>query len=134
MNEYFTSIGPNLAAQVLTTNIEPDPYVDRAESTFSFNSIGVNEAHFPLNNLKTSKSLRPDKIPARLLKGSCFSAAPYLITKIFNASLTSCVFPQEWKLARVSPIYKTGDKRECGNYQPMSVLLPNYLGKSFIHN
>ena len=30
--------------------------------------------------------------------------------------------PATWKHARVSPIYKTGDKAECGNYRPISVL------------
>ena len=74
-----------------------------------------------LSNLKASKSFGPDKVPARLLKDSWYSIAPFL-TKIFNASLTSSVFPQEWKIARVSPIYKAGDKRERGNYRPISVL------------
>ena len=30
--------------------------------------------------------------------------------------------PATWKHARVSLIYKTGDKAECGNYRPISVL------------
>ena len=30
--------------------------------------------------------------------------------------------PATWKHARVSPIYKTGDKAECGNYRPISFL------------
>ena len=36
--------------------------------------------------------------------------------------MRSVVFPQEWKIARVSPIYKAGDKRERRNYPPISVL------------
>ena len=98
MNEYFTSIGPNLATQVAGTDIEPESYVDGSESTFVFKSININEVYNMLSNLKTSKSFGPDKIPARLLKDSCYSIAPFL-TKIFNASLTSSVFPQEWKIA-----------------------------------
>lgn len=111
INEYFTSIGSNLAARVPITNIKPESYVDRVESSFSFNSIDVNEMYKALNNLKTPKSIGPDKVP---IKDSSFSIAVYL-TKKFNA-LTSSVFPQKWKPARASPIYKTGDKRECGNY------------------
>ena len=104
MNEYFTSIGPNLATQVPGTDIEPESYVDGSESTFVFKSININEVYNMLSNLKTSKSFGPDKIPARLLKDSCYSIAPFL-TKIFNASLTSSVFPQEWKIARVYITY-----------------------------
>ena len=83
---------------------------------------GIN--HFlgnALNNLKASKSLGPDRVPARLLKDSFFSIAPFP-TQIFNASLASSVLPQDWKIARVSPIYKAGDKRDRGNYRPISVL------------
>jgi hypothetical protein len=31
-------------------------------------------------------------------------------------------FPDEWALARVSPIFKAGLKTELGNYRPISVL------------
>ena len=40
---------------------------------------------------------------------------------MFNASLASSVFPQDWKIARVSPIYEAGDKRDRGDYRPISV-------------
>ena len=103
MNEYFTSIEPDLAAKVPVIDIEPESYVDSSESAFVFKSINIDEVYNVLNNLKTSKSLGPDRIPARLLKDSCFSIAPFL-TQIFNASLASSVIPQDWKIARVSPI------------------------------
>jgi hypothetical protein len=32
------------------------------------------------------------------------------------------IFPDNLKVARVSPIYKEGDKEERGNYRPISVL------------
>ena len=78
-------------------------------------------SHCSLGKIKTSKSLGPDKIPARLLKDSRFVIAPYL-TRIFNLSLDSVIFPQAWKEVRVSPIHKSGDKTECGNYRPISEL------------
>jgi hypothetical protein len=36
--------------------------------------------------------------------------------------LQSGIFPDDWKLARVTPINKDGSKTECGNYRPISVI------------
>jgi hypothetical protein len=74
-----------------------------------------------LNKLKDSKSSGQDKIPVKNLKDSSDVCVAYL-SYIFNCFLLTGIFPDDWKLARVSPIYKSGDKQECGNYRPMSVL------------
>ena len=36
-------------------------------------------------------------------------------------SFAQGIFPDELKLARVVPIYKSGDKKEVSNYRPISV-------------
>ena len=41
---------------------------------------------------------------------------------IFNASLSSGIFPDELKVAKVVPIYKKDNPQEFGNYGPVSVL------------
>ena len=62
-----------------------------------------------------------DGISAKLIKISASHiAAP--LTWIINISLRTVVMPATWKHARVSPIYKTGDKAECDNYRTISVL------------
>ena len=37
-------------------------------------------------------------------------------------SLNSGIFVDEWKMAWILPIYKSGDKRKCENYRPISIL------------
>jgi len=37
-------------------------------------------------------------------------------------SLNSGIFPEEWKIARVKPLYKKGDRYGIQNYKPISVL------------
>ena len=41
---------------------------------------------------------------------------------LLKTSLKTSQFPDPWKIARVSPIFKDGDKAEKSNYRPTSVL------------
>ena len=41
---------------------------------------------------------------------------------IFNSSLTNGVFPDIWKIARITPIFKSGAKNDVNNYRPISVI------------
>ena len=45
------------------------------------------------------------------------------LTYIFNQSLLTGIFPDEWKSARVNPLYKNSGKRnDPTNYRPISVI------------
>ena len=37
-------------------------------------------------------------------------------------SLQTTIFPDDWKLAKVAPVFKDGNKNDCGNYRPISVI------------
>ena len=45
-----------------------------------------------------------------------------IITRVVNLSIRSGVCPDGWKIARVTPIHKDGDRSDPGNYRPISVL------------
>ena len=42
MNEYFTSIGPDVAAKVFLIDIEPESYVNGSENILVFKSINID--------------------------------------------------------------------------------------------
>lgn len=88
---------------------------------FSFSPILVDSVNSTLKNLKASKSTGLDKIPAKILKLSSSVIAPSL-TFILNLSLSTGIYINEWKHARVSPIFKSGNRRHCENYRPISIL------------
>ena len=44
------------------------------------------------------------------------------LSTLFNAYLNAGVFPDDWKLANVHPVFKSGDSRLLTNYRPISVL------------
>ena len=41
---------------------------------------------------------------------------------IINISITKGYFPEEFKLAKVLPIFKSGDDQKIQNYRPISIL------------
>ena len=44
------------------------------------------------------------------------------LTHIINLSIAQGYFPDEWKVAKVIPIFKDGDPQDIQNYRPISVL------------
>jgi hypothetical protein len=75
-----------------------------------------------LRNLKANKYTGLDKIPVKILKLASDIIAPSL-TFIFNLSLATGIYVDDWKHARVTPIYKSEDiKKKCENYRPISIL------------
>ena len=50
-------------------------------------------------------------------------AIAYSLTHIFNLSICQGVLPADWKMARVTPIFKNkGNKSDPNNYRPISVI------------
>ena len=56
------------------------------------------------------------------------------LAEIMNMSVQTGVYPSKLKHAKVSPVYKTGDRTEAGNYRPISLLsVFNRLFKRLMH-
>ena len=57
-------------------------------------------------------------------------ALPYIensLALLLNTSIDTSQFPNSWKLARITPIFKDGDETEKSNYHP-HVSLACHLG------
>ena len=45
-----------------------------------------------------------------------------LLCSIFNQSIRSGIFPQEWKCQKVIPLFKEGNHSDLNNYRPISIV------------
>jgi hypothetical protein len=93
----------------------------RPGTRFYFSDISASNVALRLQNLKASKATGVDNISAKVLKAASHIIAPSL-TVIFKQSLSTGIYINDWKLARVSPIYKSEDRKKCENYRPISIL------------
>ena len=67
---------------------------------------------------KTSKATGHDRISPKLLK-DCADIVAESLKVIFNKSIEMGVFPDDFKVACVSPIHKSGSKSESSNYRDL---------------
>ena len=63
-----------------------------------------------------------DTVSARLLR-ECFDLISDSLALIFNRSIETSIFPDEWKSARITPLYKKcGNRSDPSNYRPISII------------
>ena len=74
-----------------------------------------------IRELKPKRSVGFDEIPSKVLKSS-----PDIVlvasSNIFNLSLSAGKFINDFKLAKVFPVFKKGDPHVMNNYRPISLL------------
>ena len=84
-------------------------------------SIDVDFIYKQINGLKCKSNVDILGIDSKLIKLGASALAPSL-THIFNESITSGNIPDDWKCAKVTPIFKgMGSPEQCCNYRPISV-------------
>ena len=121
-NEYFSNIGPDLSSRIDSSNYNFETYIKNAKSEFAvFQPVTVSQISHLLPGLSGNKATVIDKISCKIIK----LAAPVIsdsLSLTFNQAITLSSFPDEWKIARVVPLYKNGQRSIPGNYRPISVL------------
>ena len=88
---------------------------------FVFRPFKPAEVWDEINRLDTTKKTNRD-LPTHILKltsDNPFSA----VTKLANEMVEGCTFPDDLKLADISPVFKSCDTTVKTNYRPISVLL-----------
>ena len=123
-NNFFINVGPKLANEINTNGKLPySHYLNsiNVNTSFKFKTVNETEIEKIIRNLKPKYSAGYDNISSVLLKLSGDALIKPLVA-IINQSLTTGIFPQKLKIAKVIPIYKKDDIHFLNNYRPISLL------------
>ena len=88
---------------------------------FAFDPVDSGDILPIVENINVKKATGPDKISPQAIKDNKCVLVPILVFLI-NLVIETSVFPDCLKIARVTPIFKKGDKKSPNNYRPISVL------------
>ena len=121
-NSYFTSIANDIQSKIHSSHTNFYKYL-KEQNAHSFflsptNSLEISTLISKMNNRKASG---PNSIPTFILKQLNYEIS-IVLSKLFNLSFATGVFPDILKVSSVLPLFKKGSKMMCGNYRPISLL------------
>lgn len=117
-NKMFTSLSKddfNLDNNFTNDNIP------MSLNTFFMSPVSEQEVVKLINSLKNSCTCALDNISNNLLK-QCSEELCNILSILINMSTEQGIFPSALKIARVTPIFKTGDQNDMKNYRAISIL------------
>ena len=121
--KYFTNIGPELSKRIPAPHKTYEQYMksDPPRNSLFFSPTDSNEIEAIIQIIKPKKSTGQDNLSSYLLK-ELRSAISTPLATIINKSMEQGFFPEQLKIAKIIPIYKSKEKDKFNNYRPISLL------------
>jgi hypothetical protein len=120
-NTFFTSIASEISSKINPCNDNTVYTVPDCEFVMSSVPITLTELTAALNALQNKKSSDLNDISMYLVK-TCFTSISTPLLHIFNKSIEQGIVPEKFKIAKVIPVFKSGDPLDMNNYRPISLL------------
>lgn len=113
-NDYFTSV---FTTEDYSNLPQPQELNYPFMTTIDITAEGVASL---INSLKVSTSSGVDGINTKILKHTIHPSS-IILCHIFRQSLATGEIPYDWKIGKIIPVYKSGDKNTVSNYRPISL-------------
>lgn len=121
INYFFANIGSKLTDTTHNISHLSPPLIPSQPFSFFLNPIEEEEVKNVILSIKKPNSVGRDNISGAFLKRYYQILVPPL-THIYNLMFSTGIFPDEFKLAEVIPVHKSGNRDCVNNYRPISIL------------
>lgn len=120
-NDFFINIGTKLTQNIAPSNNHFTDYLTYNNSNLIMKNVTYAELDAAIKALQKNKSPGYDEIPSNIVL-TCYPELRDVLRFLFNKSVKSGIFPDQMKVAKVTPVFKTGETSQMTNYRPISVL------------
>ena len=120
LNIHFISTVEELVKQNNNRGSDNNLEIKHCPNSLFIYPVTEEEVISVTKRLKGKPTAGYDDIPESVVK-QCVQLIKGPSAHIYNVLLNSGVFPDEWKTAKVKPLYKKGDKYDMLNYRPIAV-------------
>ena len=121
-NKYFTSVGTAIASKIPIGIKDVSECLPQCNTSMEHKELSFQEFEKAFKTLKRNKSIGCDGLNGNVII-DVYDSIKVILFKIFKASLEEAGFPEKYKIAKVIPVFKKGDKENIENYRPIYILL-----------
>ena len=118
---FFVNIAPNLTNKIPQCNLTFKSYLPKVNTTLNETVLGEDEFEEAFKSLKRNKAPVYDGLEINIIT-SVYELIKKPLLKVFNESRYLGIFPENMKIAKVTPIFKSGKKELLTNYRPICIL------------
>ena len=119
-SKYFTNVGPNLVSNMQNIFKPFEDFLFPVEKNMKYRDLTFEQFEKAFKSIKRNKAARHDDIDNNVII-KVYDEISYPLFMIFHSSFNESIFPEQLKVAKVSPIFKVGNIEEIGDYRPISV-------------
>ena len=120
-NDFFSGIAAKTVQNINPPAKNPTDLITQVHNKFKFNHLSKTQIVEATKMLLDKKTPDHTGVSTNFIKQIIYSILDPLC-HIFNLSFSTGIVPTQLKIAKVIPIFKSGDKSNMDNYRPISLL------------